>query len=159
VVHYSKTTNMVKAINATTPTPSPLAKVTLYKGVKHNAWDYAYRPDNSLHSPNLYEWIMKQTNVKNSGNRIPIANANSDQTRYLSQTSSTTIYGSGSDSDGYITKYSWRKMSGPSATLSGTSSKTLKVSSLREGTYMFRLQVTDDKGNTDSDYVRVIVKR
>jgi predicted esterase len=158
VVPMSKTVNMVKAINATTPTPSPLAKLTIYKNVKHNAWDYAYRTDHSLHNPNVYEWMLKQVNKKNTGNYIPTANANSDQTKYLSSTSSTTIYGSGSDSDGSIVSWNWTKMSGPSASLSGTTSKTLKVSSLKEGTYIFRLTVKDDKGNTDSDYVRVKVK-
>jgi len=159
VVPVGKTVNMVKKINATTPTPNPLAKITIYKGVKHNAWDYAYRVDTSLHKPNVYEWMLAQTNKKNAGNNIPTANAGGDQTKYLSSTSSTTISGSGSDSDGSITKYAWTKIAGPSASLSGTMSTKLKVSGLKAGTYYFRLQVTDDKGNTDSDYVRVIVKK
>ncbi len=159
VVAVGKTVNMVKKINATTPTPNPLAKITLYKGVKHNAWDYAYRVDNSLHKPNVYEWMLAQTNKKNAGNNIPTANAGGDQTKYLSSSTSTTISGSGSDSDGSITKYAWTKIAGPSASLSGTSTAKLKVSGLKTGTYYFRLQVTDDKANTDSDYVRVIVKK
>jgi dienelactone hydrolase len=156
VVPMSKTVNMVNAVNSYKP--NPLSKVTIYKGVNHNAWDYAYRTDHSLHNPNLYEWMMSQVNRKNAGNNIPNANANSDQTKYLSSTSTTTIFGSGSDSDGSIVKYNWTKIQGPSASLSGTSTSKLKVSSLRVGTYVFRLTVTDDKGNTDSDYVRVIVK-
>ncbi len=159
VVGVGKTVNMVKAINATKPAPTPLAKITIYKGVKHNAWDYAYRVDNSLHKPNVYDWMLAQTNKKNAGNSIPTANAGGDQTKYLSSTNTTTINGSGTDSDGSITKYTWTKLSGPAATLSGNTTAKLKVSGLKEGTYYFRLQVTDDKGNTDSDYVRVIVKK
>ncbi len=159
VVGMSKTVTMVNAINACKPAPSPLAKLTIYKGVKHNAWDYAYRVDHSLHNPNVYEWMMAQTNRKNAGNNIPTANAGGDQTKYLSSVNYTYISGSGSDSDGSITKYAWTKIGGPSASLSGNTTAKLKVSGLKEGTYYFRLQVTDDKGNTDSDYVRVIVRK
>lgn len=157
VVPMSRTINMVNAINGCTPTPSPLAKVTIYKGVAHNAWDYAYRTDHSLHTPNVYEWMLSKTNAVNGGNKIPNANANSDQTKYRSSTTSTTIYGSGTDSDGSIKAYEWKKISGPSATLSGTASAALKVSGLLEGKYIFKLKVTDDRGNTDSDYVKVTV--
>jgi predicted peptidase len=158
VVSYTKTVNMVNAINASTPKPSPLAKVTLYSDIAHDAWKYAYRTDHSIHSPNVYEWITKFTNTTNAGNKIPSANANSDQTKYLSSTTKTVIYGSGTDSDGSIAAYTWAKIAGPTATLSGTTSKTLTVSGLRAGTYTFRLTVKDNSGNTDSDYVRVIVK-
>ena len=157
VVPMSRTINMVNAINGCTPTPSPLAKVTIYKGVAHNAWDYAYRTDHSLHTPNVYEWMLSKTNAVNAGNKLPNANANSDQTKYRSSTTSTTIYGSGTDSDGSIKAYEWKKISGPSATLSGTTSAALKVSGLLEGKYIFKLKVTDDRGNTDSDYVKVTV--
>lgn len=157
VVPLSRTVNMINAINACVPTPSPLAKLTIYPGVSHNAWDYAYRTDHSLHNPNVYEWMMSKTNTVNAGNKIPIAKANSDQTKYLSSTSSTNIYGSGYDGDGSISSYQWTKISGSSATLSGTTAATLKVSSLKEGKYIFRLKVCDSHGNTDSDYVKVTV--
>ena len=158
VVPMSKTVNMVNAINASTPKPSPLAKLTIYTGVKHNAWSYAYRTDHSLHTPNVYEWLMSYTNTSNKGNKIPLANAGADQTRYLSATTSTSIIGSATDSDGTISTYEWTKLSGPGATLSGTTSKTLKVTSLKKGTYIFRLKVKDNSGNTESDYVKVYVK-
>jgi predicted peptidase len=158
VVPMSKTVNMVNAINASTPKPSPLAKLTIYTGVKHNAWSYAYRTDHSLHTPNVYEWLISYTNTSNKGNKIPLANAGADQTRYLSATTSTSIIGSATDLDGTISTYEWTKLSGPGATLSGTTSKTLKVASLKKGTYIFRLKVKDNSGNTESDYVKVYVK-
>lgn len=158
VVPMSKTVNMVNAINASTPKPSPLAKLTIYTGVKHNAWSYAYRTDHSLHTPNVYEWLMSYTNTSNKGNKIPLANAGADQTRYLSATTSTSVIGAATDSDGTISTYEWTKLSGPVVTVSGTTSKTLKVTSLKKGTYIFRLKVKDNSGNTDSDYVKVYVK-
>lgn len=158
VVPMSKTVNMVNAINASTPKPSPLAKLTIYTGVKHNAWSYAYRTDHSLHNPNVYEWMMSYVNTVNKGNKIPVANAGSDQTRYLSSTTTTSVTGSGTDADGTIAAYEWTKISGPGATLSGTTTKTLKVTSLKKGTYVFRLKVKDNSGNTESDYVKIYVK-
>lgn len=158
VVPMSRTVNMVNAINASTPKPSPLAKLTIYTGVKHNAWSYAYRTDHSLHNPNVYEWMMSYTNTANHGNKIPVANASADQTKYVASTTSTTITASATDTDGSIAGYEWVKISGPTATLSGTTSQTLKVSSLKVGTYVFRLKVKDNVGNTDSDYVKVFVK-
>ncbi|HEY0744636.1 MAG TPA: prolyl oligopeptidase family serine peptidase [Chryseosolibacter sp.] len=158
VVPMSRTVNMVNAINASTPKPSPLAKLTIYTGVKHNAWSYAYRTDHSLHTPNVYEWLMSFTNSTNKGNKIPIASAGVDQTKYLSQTTTSSISGSATDTDGTISTYEWTKQSGPSATLSGTATKTLKVSSLKKGVYVFRLKVKDNSGNSDSDYVKIFVK-
>jgi len=156
VVPYMRTVNMVNAINVCKP--NPLAKLTIYPGVAHNAWDYAYRPDHTLHNPNVYEWMMSKTNTVNAGNKIPVASAGGDQTKYLSSGTSMSLTGSGSDADGSIVSWNWAKISGPTATLSNTTGTTLKVSSLKAGTYMFRLQVTDSKGNTDSDYVKVTVK-
>jgi predicted peptidase len=158
VVPVARTINMTNAINTSQPVPSPMAKLTIYTGVAHNAWDYAYRTDHSLHTPNVYEWMMSKTNTVNAGNKIPVANAGSDQTKYLSSSTSTSITGSGADAEGSLSSYKWTKISGPTATLSYTTSATMKVSSLKAGVYIFRLQVTDSKGNTDSDYVKVTVK-
>jgi predicted peptidase len=158
VVPMSRTVNMVNAINGSTPKPSPLAKLTIYTGVKHNAWSYAYRTDHSLHNPNVYEWLMSYTNTSNKGNKLPTANATSDQTKSLASTSSTIIYGTAADTDGTIAAYEWTKVSGPTATLSGTTTKTLKVSALKKGTYVFRLRVKDNSGNADADYIKIYVK-
>ncbi len=153
-VSVNKTINMVNAINACTPKPNPLAKMTIYPGVKHNAWDRAYMPDHSYHNPNVYEWLMQYTNTINGTNNIPVANAGTD--RWTSK-SSYTLTASGTDADGTIASYSWTKMSGPSCTLGSTTSKSLSVSGLQKGTYLFKVTVTDDKGDSDSDYVTLNV--
>jgi poly(3-hydroxybutyrate) depolymerase len=158
VVPVARTINMVNAINATMPAPNPMAKLTIYTGVAHNAWDYAYRTDHTLHTPNVYEWMLSKTNTINAGNKIPTAGAGTDQTKYLSSGSYIYLKGTGTDTDGGISTYTWTKVSGPTATLTNATTATLKVSSLKVGTYMFRLQVKDSKGNTDSDYVKLIVK-
>jgi hypothetical protein len=52
---------------------------------------------------------------------------------------------------------SWRKISGPSATLSNATSASASASVSSSGTYVFKLTVTDNAGATDTDFVRVVV--
>jgi hypothetical protein len=154
-VPLSRTVNMINAINACYPAPNPRAKVTIYPGVRHDAWNRAYRTDHTYHNPNLYEWMMTLYNTRNKGNNLPTANAGSDK----SYSSASKIYfgGSGSDNDGSISSYRWTKIGGPSATISGSTSASASASISSSGTYVFKLTVTDNEGGTDSDYVRVIV--
>jgi gliding motility-associated-like protein len=91
-----------------------------------------------------------------AANQSPVASAGSDITITL-PTNTTNINGSGSDPDGSIANYTWIKVSGPTATLTNTNTATLTASGLTQGTYVFRLTVTDDKGSTGSDDVQVIV--
>jgi predicted esterase len=154
-VPLSRTTNMVNAINACSPAPNPRAKVTIYPGVRHDAWNRAYKPDHTYHNPNLYDWMMGYYNNRNGSNYIPTANAGSDKT--YSSTSTINLSGSGSDSDGSISSYRWAKISGPSATLSNSGAANPSASVSSSGTYVFRLTVTDNAGATDSDYIKVTV--
>jgi hypothetical protein len=89
-------------------------------------------------------------------NALPVANAGSDKTLTL-PSNATTLYGSASDSDGTIASYQWVKKSGSSATLSGTTSKDLKLSGLVAGTYIFTLTAKDNAGAVDTDDVTVTV--
>ncbi len=71
---------------------------------------------------------------------------------------STTITGSGIDSDGTITSYAWTTTSGPSTpTLTGATSPVLTADNLATGIYIFKLTVTDDDGSTGFDEVQVTV--
>lgn len=155
VVHMSKSINMVNAINSCLPAPVPPARITIYPGVAHNAWDRAYTPDYTYHKPNVYEWMLSGVNTFNRGNRIPIANAGSDKTTSLR---SLALQGSATDSDGSIVSYAWSQISGGAAVLTNTATSRLSLSGLVIGEYMFRLTVMDNAGNTDSDYVRVVVQ-
>jgi hypothetical protein len=157
VVSYTRTTKMVDAINACSPAPTPLAKATIYAGIQHNAWYRAYFLDNNYHNPNYYQWVMLQKKNKKGTNAIPTANAGSDIS-IASPTSTTIITGSASDTDGSISAYKWTQIKGPTtATLSGTTTNKLTVSGLVLGTYVFKLQVTDNGGLIDSDFVSVTV--
>src|SRR5690606_41046760 len=86
----------------------------------------------------------------------PVANAGPDISLTL-PTNSFTITGTGSDSDGSVASYLWTKVSGPSATLGGTTTSRLALSNLVEGTYVFALRVTDNSGATAEDRVNVVI--
>lgn len=152
VVSYTMTTRMVDAINACNPAPNPLAKLTIYPGVDHNSWDRAYRTDNQLHTPNVYQWLMQ---FRNEG---LVVNAGHDQTINL-PTNSITLRGTASAPNATITSYAWTKTSGPAATLANAASSTLSVSGMVEGVYTFRLTVKSSNGENVYDDVKVTVVR
>ena len=151
-VNVNKSITMVNAINACNPAPNPLAKLTIYAGVAHNSWDRAYLTDNSLHTPNLYQWLMQ---FQNNG---VLVNAGADKTINL-PTTSTTLTGSASiqNPNASITSYTWTKVNGPTVTLSNTTSATLSLTSLVAGIYTFRLTALANNNETAYDDVKVTV--
>lgn len=84
----------------------------------------------------------------------PVSNAGSDQNINVS---SVSLSGSGSSSsNGY--HYKWVKVSGPSGgTITSPTSSSTTVTGLTNGTYIFRLEVADDDGAADADWVTVTV--
>lgn len=91
-------------------------------------------------------------------NLPPIASAGNNLIITL-PTNTATLTGSGQDQDGTIAIYTWSQVSGPSiATTSPVTQPTINLSDLIEGVYLFRLTVTDDKGSTGFDEVRVRVQ-
>lgn len=90
-------------------------------------------------------------------NNPPTANAGADQTITL-PTSTISLFGSGTDSDGTIASYQWAKMSGPSGTnFIGGGTARLDLTNLVQGVYSFQLTVTDNGGQFASDQVTVTV--
>ncbi len=88
-------------------------------------------------------------------NRAPMANAGNDQTVTLPE--DTTLSGiSSSDPDGNTLTYAWTKVSGPTSTVANPSAVSTSVSFTTQGTYIFRLTVSD--GTLDSaDNVTITV--
>jgi hypothetical protein len=158
VVSYNVTVNMINAINNCSPRCTPQSKVTIFPGLGHVIWDKVYKETSALN------WMLSfrkgtTTDVQEPvpANAVPVANAGADKTVTL-PTSSASLSGSATDTDGTIASYTWTKKSGSTATLSGTGTKTLSASNLVAGTYVFTLTAKDDKGATDTDDVTVIVK-
>ncbi len=98
--------------------------------------------------------------VKAAANLPPIANAGADQTITL-PVNSVNADGSASkdqDNGGLISSYAWSQSSGPSTATIGTATKaTTTISGLVQGTYIFKLKVTDASGATATDSLIVTV--
>ena len=93
-------------------------------------------------------------------NAAPTANAGGDQT--VSEQSTVTLSGSGTDSDGTIASYSWTQTSGVSVTLNNATSQApsfVAPETLDPITLQFELTVTDNEGATAKDQVAVAVIR
>lgn len=154
IVSEFVTINMVNAVNNCAPRCNPLSKVTIFPSLGHVIWDKVYKETSAL------SWMLSFTSGGSTTTpppAAPIAIAGSDKTITL-PTSSITLNGSGSDSDGTISSYAWTKKSGGSANLSGAATKDLNISGLVAGSYTFTLTVKDNSGASDSDDVIVTVK-
>ncbi|MFL5772284.1 MAG: carbohydrate-binding protein, partial [Flavisolibacter sp.] len=91
------------------------------------------------------------------GNQLPVANAGNPQTITL-PASSVSLTGTGSDADGTIAGYSWTQLSGPNtASITSSNSASTGVSGLVQGTYVFRLTVTDNQNATGISDVTITV--
>ncbi|WP_373396434.1 PKD domain-containing protein [Algoriphagus halophilus] len=90
----------------------------------------------------------------------PVANAGRDQTLTIapSQPVSVTLDGSGSkDEDGTITAFAWTQISGSSVTLKTPNKPKTAVEFSAPGEYEFELKVTDNRGASNKDSVKISV--
>jgi hypothetical protein len=154
-VNYTVTQKMINAINVCSPKPNPLAKFTIFPGMGHIIWDKVYKETSALN------WMLSFTNGTTSStttltNSPPVVSAGGDKSITL-PTNSTSIQATASDNDGSIASYKWTKLSGSTVSMSGTTTSKLYAYNMLAGTYYFRLTVTDNKGATKYDDVKVTV--
>lgn len=103
------------------------------------------------------QWL-EVTYSEEPENQLPTAAAGTDQTITL-PTSQVTVNGSSSsDPDGTIDTYLWTKISGPATfTITNPNNASTTITGLVQGTYVFRLTVTDNDAATDTDDIQVVV--
>ncbi|MEJ7663951.1 MAG: hypothetical protein WKG07_32680 [Hymenobacter sp.] len=86
-----------------------------------------------------------------------MVSAGADNTIVL-PTSSVTLPGSATDSDGTIVSRSWSQLSGPAgAVISTAATGTATMTGLVQGAYIFRFTATDNKGAASTDDVAITV--
>ncbi len=126
------------------------------KGTQLNHFNFDHnrtpRPQGNSWDVGAYEY---SGNIRNT-NSLPVVSAGSDKALTL-PTNSTSLTGSATDADGSIASIAWTKVSGPAATMSGTTTQNLGLSNLVEGTYTFRLTAKDNTGASSYDDVNVVV--
>ncbi|MBC7946774.1 MAG: hypothetical protein H7Y42_02760 [Chitinophagaceae bacterium] len=90
-------------------------------------------------------------------NEQPLAYAGEDI--LLNSPKGITLTGKGKDADGNITNYAWSWVSGPMAfEMRKTGTPVVHIRNLVNGTYVFRLTVTDNKGAVATDDVKLTVR-
>lgn len=147
----------IEKMNACIPPPAVPGKVTIYPGVGHNSWDRTYDgtgmgtedPNYDAFDITVFDWFLQHTKKKVS--------VDLGQDRSITLPTKSINLSSSINAPNPITTYAWAKRSGPSATLVNANTSTLTVNSMVEGTYIFRLTVTDNQGNTGFDEVTVTV--
>jgi len=104
------------------------------------------------------DWVvLTVTNSQPTPNQAPTSNAGNNIILTL-PANTTTLTGNGTDTDGTIASYAWSRVSGPATfTLGSANAATTALSNLVQGTYVFRLTVTDNNGATDTDDMTVTV--
>jgi len=155
-VSASYTKSAIDKINAASP--KYRAMYFPYTVATHSIWDMAYDDVYKYQNPHIFEWMLAQ-NKSYSINASPSVYAGKDVTIYKSS-GKAVVYGSGSDSDGSIWRYYWKKVSGPSGgTIYDPKSKTLTVTGLyTAGTYVYQLTDVDNDAAFKSDRVTIYVK-
>lgn len=91
-------------------------------------------------------------------NQPPVADAGPDED--ADEGTTVTLTGSGSDSDGDVTGYAWAQVGGPAVSLTGAATATAAFTAPDVSgptALTFRLAVTDDDGDSDTDDVIVTV--
>jgi lysophospholipase L1-like esterase len=151
-VPVSGSQNLVDKVNSFNPAIPAI--ITRPNNVTHdNSHIVFYAPTYRPNGKSIYEWCLQY-----SRNYPPVANAGNDQSITLPDTDVNLSSAGSSDPDGSIASYNWSKISGPSQYLiSNVSAANPVVSNLLAGVYQFQLRVTDDKGITDLDTVKVTV--
>ncbi|MEP6675902.1 MAG: PKD domain-containing protein [Ferruginibacter sp.] len=84
-------------------------------------------------------------------NVAPVARAGNDINISLPTNTASLNAAASADPDGSIVSYRWKKISGPSATITDTTAATTAVTNLSQGSYNFELTVTDNSGATGKD--------
>lgn len=152
-------TSLVNTINVYRASGVEKAKITVYAGVGHDAWTETYNNTGPGIAPdNIYDWLMRhsKSGAAVTVNQKPSAAAGADVTLTL-PSNAASLSGSGKDTDGTIASYTWTQQSGPAISLAKTNTAGLSLTGLTAGTYVFRLSVTDNAGDTAFDDVTVIV--
>ena len=133
---------------------SPSAQLTTLTGLLEGVYTFRLTVTDNNGATGFDDVVVNVTT--SAANKIPTASAGGNQSIFL-PTTTTNLFGSGSDADGSITAYTWKKINGGTVTMTNSDKPTLTLSNLQEGQYVFQLEVTDNDGAKGTDEVTITV--
>ncbi|MFT4023220.1 MAG: PKD domain-containing protein [Flavihumibacter sp.] len=90
-------------------------------------------------------------------NLPPVANAGDDIT--LTSRDFVQLDGTASvEPDGLISRYNWSQVSGKQVRIANPNAAITAIEGASAGEYIFRLVVTDEKGSTGHDEIKLTIK-
>src|SRR5690606_5064920 len=93
------------------------------------------------------EYTVDQVQVKVSSENINLSPTVDAGKNIHSKTNYVTLKAIAKDEDGEISKINWRQLQGPSnASIESPKALITKVSNLKNGNYVFRIEVWDNHG-------------
>jgi hypothetical protein len=150
LVPVSFTQDYVDMINGGAPPGIP-AKKTIFNANGHLCWFLPLTRQYTENGMDVYQWMLQYKKT------VSTAFAGEDQEITL-PSNSGQLAGSGKGPNGTVASYHWQKLSGPAAgTISNTGIANPGISNLAQGTYYFRLTITDNAGGTANDDVAIVV--
>jgi predicted esterase len=150
LVPVSFTQDYINMINQP-PLPLKQAKGTFPNQAGHISWTSPLTRAYTEGGLNVYQWMLQFAQT------VTTANAGEDQEIAL-PANSVTLNGGGTGPNGTASSYNWTKVSGPPAgVISNPNIANPMLTNLAEGTYIFRLTVTDNASGTAQDDVAITV--
>jgi len=138
---------------------------------KHDCWTFVLNPNYKENNMNVYQWMLKYSAGGTQpppppppppppgGNAVPQITLCNDVVVKLSSNYWPNVYPlSARDPDGYVANIQWTKFSGPANyTIVSPKMATTRISNLVSGIYVFRMTITDNKGASAYDDVKITV--
>jgi hypothetical protein len=153
-VPFSLTKDYITMLQEPTPTSPNEIRFTTPPDAYHDLSYPIYSGSYEENGMNIYEWVLQ------SRRTVSKANAGPDQDITLPAGSATQLHATGTGPNGTVSAYNWEKISGPTAGPATLSGQNPTLSGLVEGTYVYRLGITDPDGTaTDDITIRVYPPR
>jgi len=167
IVHIWWATSWNNWIKLYNPDNANNVKLTIYtSGESHNAaWLRPFNPSSRVEGSMCMNGCCDTEVVAapvppstSTSNKPPIANAGKDIIIHKFWNFNPLLNGTLSkDPDGWLSYVTWTKISGPASYSFANRGPATRVSRLKQGVYIFRFKVTDNRGAKSADDVRITV--
>ena len=136
------------------PSPNPLAMLTILDSANHDAWTRTYNPTFTVNNMNVYQWMLSHSRAS----QPPVVGIGRAQNITL-PVCTATVSASASANPGAIISHTWTFVSGPSAAVvSNPAYNVTNISGMTvAGIYTFKYSATNNANLTSSVTTQIVV--